>query len=569
MDGSFLFVLHSHIPYVRKAGKWPHGEEMLHEIIAETYLPLLNAFSRLFQKKIPISLSLGLTPILLEQLNDRYMQNEFIKYMKARILAAERERKVLEKSQPELLEANAFVLEWYKNRLFEYEFVYQRDIVGAFRFFQDNDGLDILTSAATHGYLPLLKSESAIVGQLRTAVNQYKKYFGREPRGIWLPECGYHPGAQPGPHRIGERKGIEHYLDSLGIEYFFTDSHVIDAALPHHERKMPKVKMSLTTNSAELLGEASISRMSDGVDSANLSEADASDEKTYTTFHPYKVTDSNVHVFGRDQLTGLAVWSATWGYPGEFYYREFHKKSVKSGHKYWRVTKSGPGLATKEIYQHQIAENKVHEHAAHFVDLVTNHLSEYKQKTGLSGTVVSSYDTELFGHWWFEGVQWLEEVITRFYEQQRIELVNGKQAVSLHPQIARVKLPESSWGNGGQHATWLNEHTAYMWPVIHECEDRFRHLASMHRNAKGILEKLLNQATRELLLLQSSDWPFLVTTFQAKDYAEKRFEEHVERFKRLCDAIEGKRKSDPITREAFIKDTPFKHVDFRDFSHTL
>lgn len=562
MVGSFLFVLHSHIPYVRKAGKWPHGEEMLHEIIAETYLPLLNAFSRLYQKKIPIALSLGLTPILLEQLNDRYMQNEFIKYMRARINAAESERKMLEKQNPELLDANAFVLEWYKKRLFEYEFVYQRDIVGAFRFFQDNDGLDILTSAATHGYLPLLKSEDAIWGQLRTAINQYKKYFGRDPRGIWLPECGYHPGDSM------RRKGVEHFLDSLGIQYFFTDSHVIDAAVPHHQRKTPKVKMSMTTNSAELLGlQASVSHAENGDSDYDIGTGrDLSlQDGGYSTFHPYKVANSDVHAFGRDRLTGLAVWSATWGYPGEFYYREFHKKSKQSGHKYWRVTKSGPGLATKEIYQPILADGKVHEHAAHFVGLVTSHLADYS-RTGVKGTVVSSYDTELFGHWWFEGVQWLEEVIMLFHQQEQVELVNGKQAVTMHPDIVRVKLPESSWGNGGQHATWLNEHTAYMWPIIHECEERFTRLASMNQDATGLMEKLLNQAARELLLLQSSDWPFLVTTFQAKDYAEKRFDEHVERFKRLCEAIEGKKKLDPVAREAFIKDIPFKDVNFRDFS---
>lgn len=561
MVGSFLFVLHSHIPYVRKAGKWPHGEEMLHEIIAETYLPLLNAFSGLYQKKIPISLSLGLTPILLEQLHDPYMQKEFVAYMHARIAAAKKEREIIKQQTPELLDMNEFVLNWYQDRLYEYEHVYQRDIIGSFRFFQDHDGLDILTSAATHGYLPLIKSEDAIWGQLKTAIQQYRTYFGRDPRGIWLPECGYHPGDE------SLRKGIERFLDSLGIRYFFTDSHVIDAALPYQTKAKPRVKASLTTNSLDVLGLASA--QPDEPEVIDVIAREQHSDGSYSTFHPYKVTDTNVHVFGRDRLTGLAVWSATWGYPGEFAYREFHKKSKISGHKYWKITKSGPGLQSKLPYVAVDALNKIQQHSDHFVDLVTDHLRQYKDSQHTLGTVVSSYDTELFGHWWFEGVGWLENVITKFHQRGEVLLVNGSRAVEVHPQIARVKIPESSWGNGGQHATWLNEHTSYMWPIIHECEDRFMNLVQLYPNSKGVEKKLLNQAARELLLLQSSDWPFLVTTFQAKDYAEQRFDEHVLRFNRVCDVIEGKRDFDDVVKDSFTKDNPFKQVDYRDFARGL
>lgn len=559
MIGSFLFVLHSHIPYVRKAGTWPHGEEMLHEIIAETYIPLLNVFSSLHSKRIPISLSLGLTPILLEQLQDKYMQKQFVLYMQARIAAAEKEHAMLRVSNPELLSVNEEVIAWYKQRLFEYEHVYQRDIVNAFKYFQDHDGLDILTCAATHGYLPLFKNEAAIWGQLKTAVNHYKKYFGRDPKGIWLPECGYKP-------EDDLRGGLEQYLNALGIQYFFTDSHVIDAALPHHHKQEPKLKMSLTTNSAELIGQASVSHNEVEADVEELSEAEEIEQsKKYTTFHPYKVGTSDVHVFGRDRLTGLAVWSATWGYPGEFSYREFHKKSKLSGHKYWKVTKNGPGLAHKQPYESKTAAEKVSEHAEHFVNLVTEHLGNYRKENNISGTVVSSYDTELFGHWWFEGVSWLEAVITNFHTRNEVKLVSGQEALGLHRQVDRVRIPESSWGNGGQHSTWLNQHTEYMWPIMHECEDRFLALTKKYTQVRGMQKKLLNQAARELLLLQSSDWPFLVTTFQAKDYAEKRFNEHVERFQKICDVIEGRAKLDKVMKESFSKDTAFAHVDYRDF----
>ncbi len=561
--GSFIFVLHSHVPYVRKSGKWPHGEEMLYEIIGETYIPLLNALDALTKDKIVPRISLGLTPILLEQLNDSYMQGEFIKYAKTRLKAAISENKLFKSELPEALPASEFYINWYTKIINDYEHKYNRDLVNAFKYFQDTAQVDILTSAATHGYLPLLSRDSAIWGQLRTGIKQYKKCFGRDPSGIWLPECGYRPLSAE------NRIGIESFLDEMNLKYFFTDSHVIESAV-HAGGEEKLIPRYIPQPSWMMYTHAFVLTHSTPKSSTRKRKEGLEDKAgEINTFHPYYVEDSDVYVFGRDTVTGMQVWSADWGYPGDFAYREFHKKSKLTGVQYWKISNKQKGLKYKEYYNPADAFHKAEEHAAHFAQLVEDHLMNYHTQNQKYGVIVSSYDTELFGHWWFEGMHWIEKVIRNFAKKKTVAVTTARQYVLEHPKTVALRLPESSWGNGGQHATWLNNETTSLWKSIHDAENRFESIVANNRDSNGIHKKLMNQAARELLLLQSSDWPFLITTVQARDYAEKRFLEHVERFTLICDVIEGKKdplQVDKTLEEIFDADNIFKDIDYHDFA---
>lgn len=559
--GSFIFVLHSHVPYVRKSGKWPHGEEMLHEIIGETYVPLLNAFNTLTKEGINPRVSLGLTPILLEQLNDRYMQREFVQYANTRLKAAINERKFFKLNTPEALQASEFYIDWYTKIIYDYKHTYNCDLINAFKYFQDNHQLDILTSAATHGYLPLLSKDSAIWGQLKTGIKQYKKYFGIQPTGIWLPECGYRP------LDTTNRVGIETFLDEMDLKYFFTDSHVIESSV--HADSDESIKPNYTPAASWMMYTNAfvLSNKTAEKTKKNTTQTSPSASRI-NTFHPYYVDDSSIYVFGRDNITGMQVWSAEWGYPGDFVYREFHKKSKQTGIQYWKITNKSPGMKLKEYYIPEEAFSRAKDHANHFSQLVHDHLLNYYTQNNKKGVVVSSYDTELFGHWWFEGVHWLEHVIRNFAKNNNIDLTSARDYVHNNPQTVALRLPESSWGNGGQHATWLNEDTVGLWEKIHASEHRFELLGQKYPNATGLKKKLLNQAARELLLLQSSDWTFLITTVQARDYAEKRFFEHVDRFNFICDLLENKSSSehtDKILDDIFDVDNIFKEISYKDF----
>ncbi|MEW6105860.1 MAG: 1,4-alpha-glucan branching protein domain-containing protein, partial [Bacillota bacterium] len=228
---------------------------------------------------------------------------------------------------------------------------------------------------------------------------------------------------------------------------------------------------------------------------------------------------------------------------------------------YWKVTSRLVDLGAKEIYQPEAALGRAKEHADHFVALVERLLGEFHRDTGKHGVIVAPFDVELFGHWWMEGLDWLRWVLEGLARSESVELTTAAGYLENHPPVGQIDLVESSWGMGGGHYIWDNEATGWMWDEIHSAEVEIERIAAalrpagdgrdraerpIHNQAQplfdgrtsGLEERLLRQAAREALLLQSSDWPFLVTTEQAADYASRRFLEHRYRFARLLDALE-------------------------------
>ncbi|MCJ7511868.1 MAG: DUF1957 domain-containing protein [Anaerolineales bacterium] len=546
--GSFTFVLHSHLPYARQAGRWPHGEEWLHEAAAETYIPLLDALYDLQAEGVPARLTLTLTPILLEQLADEDVRRNFVEYLDQKIAAASADVPRFEQAQdPHMALLAGFYRDAYRKVKSSFVERYRGDLVGAFRRLQDAGLLEIATCAATHGYLPLLDRDESINLQLRTAVESYKRHFGRSPRSIWLPECAYRPAYTTEDGRA--RPGIEDFLAAHGLRLFFAETHMIQGGQP------------VGVAAGEAIGPyGEITRR------YLIPLSEFHPEKTATTYQAYYVTSSNVAVLGRNNRTGLQVWSAEWGYPGDFDYREFHKKDGVSGMQYWRVSGTRVGLGDKDAYHPDWAAWKVGEHSRHFAYLVSELLQTYHNETHTHGVIAANYDTELFGHWWFEGVDWVKGVLRELAASETVELTTASACLEQHPPTTALKLPEGSWGAGGTHFVWDNAETHWMWPVIHECEARMLKAAERYKSAAGGERTLLNQAARELLLLQSSDWPFLVTTGQAKEYAIQRFVQHVERYRALLDSLDRGAPDLDLTAELWEKDKVFPEIDFRWFT---
>ncbi len=545
--GAFTFVLHSHIPYTRQAGRWPHGEEWIHEAIAETYIPLLDALYDLQAEAVPARLTLTLTPILLEQLADEDVQANFIGYVDEKIDAATQDIERFEKaSDGDMLVLAKMYRDWYSSARESFTQRYENDLIRAFRNLQNQRLIEIATCAATHGYLPLLGRDESINLQLRTAVESYKRHFGRSPRTIWLPECAYRPGYVAPDGR--ERPGIERFLEKHNIQLFFTETHMIEGGQP------------VGVAAGDAIGPYQSVTRRYLVPESQFEEAEPA-----TTFLPYRVYDSNVVVMGRNNRTGLQVWSGEWGYPGDYDYREFHKKDGISGMQYWRVTGANVDLADKAIYQPQIAAKKVMQHAEHFTQLVEEVLGEFQQASGQYGIVCSNYDTELFGHWWFEGVDWLRHVLRKLADSESVELTTASAYLHAHPAQTSLALLEGSWGAGGTHFVWDNADTEWMWPFIHEAETRMLTVVEANPKARLVKRKILDQAARELLLLQSSDWPFLVTTGQANEYATQRFREHVERFNSLLDSLETESPDEEMADRLWERDKVFPEIDYRWF----
>jgi 1,4-alpha-glucan branching enzyme len=543
--GAFTFVLHTHLPYCRQAGRWPHGEEWLHEAAAESYIPLLNALYHLMDDGVPAKLTLGLTPVLLEQLDDEDVRANFLDYLDEKIAAASADVPRFETAgNAHFTYLAGFYRDWYTGIRQSFVDRYDGNLVPAFRKLQQAGMIEIVTCGATHGYLPLLDRDESINLQLTAAVQSYKRHFGRAPRAIWLPECAYRPAYLAEDGR--ERPGIETFLARHNLGLFFSETHLIEGGRP------------VGVAAGEAIGPyGAITRR------YLVPFSEVRPEKPATTFRPYYVTQPEVAVIGRNNRTGLQVWSADWGYPGDFDYREFHKKDGVSGLQYWRVSGAGVDLGDKDAYHPDWAAGKVQEHASHFARLVTDLLSGYHGESREFGIISANYDTELFGHWWFEGLQWLEEVLRQLAVSESVELTTASEYLQAHPPDTVIHLPEGSWGAGGGHFTWDNADTHWMWPILHDAERKMAAIVGAHPEASGPTRHVLDQAARELLLLESSDWPFLVSTGQAGQYAVERFRSHVERFDSLVTSVERGNPDAAFAAGLWERDKIFPEIDYR------
>jgi 1,4-alpha-glucan branching enzyme len=555
-QGAFTFVLHSHLPYARQAGMWPHGEEWVHEAIAETYVPLWSALHDLADEGFDFKITVSVTPILAEQLADPLIVEHYITYAEERAAWAAADISRFEEAGEDELKALAIYFHhWYSRNLTEFRDRFNRDLLGALKDLQDRGYVEISTSAATHGYLPLLSRDSSIYGQIQTGVDAYAQHFGRAPKAIWLPECAYRPAyIDDADGTEVRRPGLESFRAAQGIRVFFTETHTVEGGQP------------VGKAAGEAMGVYGAVSRRYSVDTRAKEQMEPG-----TTYRSYWVGDApgEVAVLGRNNRTGQQVWSGAFGYPGDAWYREFHRKDGVSGMQYWRVGGPNVDLGKKPPYDPERAKSRVLDHARHFVGLVDELVQSYHEATGEYGIIASNYDTELFGHWWFEGVDWLREVLRGLAKLDSVDLTTASRFVDEHEPENVMNLPESSWGMGGNHFTWMNVDTEWMWKPIHASESRMEMLVDQYPDADGDMLDVLNQAARELLLLQSSDWPFLVTTGQAKEYATQRFTEHVDRFNSLADIAERGGDLSREEREMLAalgqRDNPFSNIDYRVF----
>ena len=467
---------------------------------------------------------MSLTPPLLNMLDNELLHQKYINYLEKHIELCEKEV-TRTTYDSRLNELSKYYLDRYSNDLHLFRDIYKCNLIKQFKHFQDIGVLEIITCGATHGFFPILYvNENTVKAQIGVGVETYKKYFGRPPRGIWLPECGYVPQA-------------DKYLKEFCIEYIITESHGI-----------------LYANPAPIYG----------------------------TFAPI-VSPGGVVAFGRDIESSRQVWSSINGYPGDFNYREFYRDigydadyeyikpyiahngvRVNTGIKYHRITSKGE---FKDYYNIQWAQDSAERQAGHFFD------SRIKQIDHLSSImnpkppiVVCPYDAELYGHWWYEGPYWLYILFKKiYYDKGNFKLITPGEYIDKFPEIQICSPCISSWGANGYNEVWLNQTNDYVHRHLHVAGDRMVELAHSFPNEQNELKKeVLNQCARELLLAQSSDWLFIITNGTMVDYAKKRIKDHIGRFTKLYEQI----KSDTID-ENFLKDIQEKDCIFPEINYMI
>lgn len=543
-SGNFVLILHTHLPWVMHHDTWPHGEHWLTEAVSECYIPLLNVFNDLNDQGIPPKVTLDISPILCEQLEHKDFKPTFEYYCEEKIKAAEQDEKNFKKwgYDPHHVYLAQFWQEWFAARLKDYRERYNYSIVGALKDLQDKGAIEVMTCGATHGYLPLLATEESINLQIKAGVENYKKYFDRRPRGIWLPECAYRPSydwksyipVEPF-HKPRLRPGIEQFLARNGIEYFVIDQKLLDDSYPIGAFLDGDKDRFVSINSENYYHKP----WNFDKNPLRLYEVSSSEKTEYGT----------AAAFVRHRDIAMQVWSGEVGYPGEPDYLDFHKKHMESLLRYWRVTDNKADMMYKTLYHPDWVWDKLDKQSNHFIHHIENSMNYFQNLTGKFGTLAVPFDTELFGHWWFEGPEFLRYVIKGLHFSPYVNAATcSEQMFGIQPSEV-IGIPEGSWGVNNNHDVWINESNKWTWEAIYNNELRLKKFFEQHPKdgLSPTLRRIVTQALRELMLLQSSDWQFLIYTQSAKDYAERRFSFHHSDFNRLMDMAEDYLKSGKLS----------------------
>lgn len=518
MKGSVNLVLQSHLPFVRHPEYASFLEEnWFFEAMDESYLPLLRVFDSLARDGVPFRLTLSLSPTLLSMMGDELLQNRYVEHLKKMIALAEKE--LARTAGDEAFHPLAqMYYDLYTRNYSDFVNRCNCDVISRFAKYEKSGHLELATTCATYAYLPLYESQPAVVkAQIEVAVKTFQDCFGRSPRGFWLPDLGYFPG-------------LETYLKAAGLSYFFISAHGL------------------------LLGP---------------------DKAACGVFSPYK-TPNGVHFFARDVDSGMSVP----GYASDPDYREFYrdvgfdlpfdyvrdympdkKNRVFTGIKYYAIT----GFEEKKVYNIEAAAARVKVHAA---DFIRDRSLRFKQLSGQMDkdpVIVVPFDTELFGHGWFEGIQWIEEVFRQSQHSADFTWGTPSAYIAAHPETDTVSPVFSGWGNKGFSEVWFHEKNDWVFRPVFQAVEMMKDFVTRFPDESGLKQKVLNQAMREILLMQASDWPFILYNATDVTYAENRLKGHIENFKHICRNL----CSNEIDTEWVItlsqKNNLFPDIDYRTF----
>ncbi len=522
-QGLLSVVLQAHLPYVRHPEYDKFLEEKwLFEAMSETYLPLLRTFRNLEKKGIDFKLTISFSPTLTEMLVDTFLQNRYLAHLESLLELADKEI-VRTRTNPEENKMAVLYRKLYRENYNDFVELYNKDITQGFKYFFNKGNLLLITSAATHAFLPNFSEYPEVVrAQIVTAVDSFRRVFSVRPQGIWLPECGYFPG-------------LEKFLKESGIKFYVSSAH-------------------------------------------GVMYSDQIPEKG--VFAP--VTCGNgVSVFPREKESCKDIWSPIDGYPSDIVYREFYRDigfdlpldyirpyiqdddiRVNTGFKYFSIT----GSEEKRYYDPKKADLKIHEHVDNFI---YNREKMLKKVSGVfsdrPALFTCPYDAELFGHWWFEGPKFIEELLIKIANNKSLTTCTPLEYLEQYPENQEIVPKYSSWGEQGYSQVWLDGSNDWIYRHLFKIIEKMVELTERYPDATGLKRRALNQAAREVLLSQASDWALIMKTGTTVPYAVKRIKSHILNFHIIYDSLcENVVKTEWLTKLE-KKNNLFKDINYLVF----
>lgn len=500
-------------------------EDWLFEAILEVYLPLLLRLERLAEEGIPTPCSLSLSPTLLAMFEDPLLRDRFAGWLDRRIEFLQAETERLRWFPQALALAEHYLAESEAARAL-YETRYRRDLIAAFARLAN--GVELITTNATHGFLPLLGDAPPLWrAQIQTARSEHRRHFGQEPSTHWLSECGY-------------AAGLDRVLAECGVAASVLEEHGV-----LHARPAPR----------------------HGAHAPVLSEA-------------------GVLFFARDAAASREIWSAGEGLPGHPLYRDFfrdvgwdldldyvapflHDAARRNplAVRYHRVT----GAGEKDWYEREVGLALAERHAREFWARREEQADSLSRLSDRLPVITLPFDAELFGHWWYEGPHFLEALFREAAGSTRLRMVGLSEAHALERRVQQAEPTPSSWGEGGYSAYWLSRENDWILRRLRRAGEAMVALATRWSLRPPELaggERQIRQLGRELLLAQSSDWPFILKSGASAEYAARRAGEHLDACDRLYDGLVNERVDMSYLKERETRWPIFPSLDWRLFAET-
>ncbi|MCV7257296.1 1,4-alpha-glucan branching protein domain-containing protein [Mycobacterium shimoidei] len=488
VPGLFTLVLHTHLPWLAHHGRWPVGEEWLYQSWSAAYLPLLRVLSAFAGENRRGVITLGMTPVVTAQLDDPYCLDGMYHWL------ANWQLRATEAANVRAGATSSPACTPEALRTFGIRELAEADrALEEFATLWHHGASPLLRSLIDAGTVELLGGPLAHPFQPLLAP-RLREFALREGLADARQRLAHTPTGIWAPE-CAYAPGLENDYAAAGVGHFMVDG-------------------------PSLHGDTALGR---------------------------PVGDTDVVAFGRDLQVSYRVWSPKSGYPGHAAYRDFHTYDHRTGLKPARVTGRNVPPEAKAPYDPERADRAVDVHVADFVDTVRNRLISESERIGRPAHVVAAFDTELFGHWWYEGPVWLKRVL-RALPQAGVRIGTLSDAVTDGFVGSAVELPPSSWGSGKDWQVWAGDKVADLVQLNTEVVDTALSAVDKALTQTASLDgpiprdQVADQILRETLLTVSSDWPFMVSKDSAADYARYRAHLHAHATREIADALASGRR---------------------------
>ena len=481
---SLVINIVAHSPYIRHIdGNNVFRNTVLFSEISDIYLPILNMFADLESEGIPFKVNMAISPVFCTMLADPVIQQQYIEWLEKIVALGEAEVAKYDSDDVKRELAEKYVRQTKQN-LKDFQETFNQDILSKIKYYMNHGNIELMATAATYSFLPhYVDMPEAVQAQIETGMQIHKSYFGLIPEGFWLPYMGYVPG-------------LERIIRPYGFNYAIVDTHSLLFADP-----MPAAGIFSPVrcgNSLVLFG------------------CDYEKNEAFRNAGVYRNQEKDIG-FDADEeyLDGIL---------GDIGVR------VKTGYRYF--TNAG------SEYDMKVAMEQVNKDAESFVKEKTDKLERASSlMEGADASLVCSFDASCFGGSWYEGIEWLNQVLRKVAESDDIELATCSELIDRQYSLPRISPFPGACVGAGYGECLLDNTNSWMIRYVRKACERMIDLAVRFSDDTGLKARSLNLASKELLLAMAGDWPKMLHDGDMPEYAEERFKESVSAFSTVYDSL--------------------------------